>query len=525
MTFILVTTAKKAAAEVFQVIERESNIDSMSREGDKPDDFIPKIKFQKVSFALPQEPGVLLLKNVSLEVSEGETVAIVGLDFEKSILVHLLLRFYETKQGEVLFSDHDVKDLNIGWLRSKIGLVGREPVLFEGTISDNIWLGDTKRAASKADITEAAELSGANDFIQYLPMQYETVVGGASCTGLSNLEKQKIAIARALVKKPSLMLFDSATSALDEDEAEELDDAIMRAKAGRTTVIVADKITSAVQKADRIIVLDRGEVKESGSHDVLMRKKGLYRHIYTTQKELSMETLEPIDHEEVEMEKIERRKSRIFSTVSEFNMDMSCFKDRSLERPSSRVNKYSTKRWLKFMDKDLLYLLIGSVAATVFGLGVPFYAIIYGEYIQVLEYMNVEDLVTDTETMAKAFIQLSVLVSVSYFISAFMLGLASERLITKVRSFAFKSILSQELSWFDEPEQSVEELSKRLSKDSQKIRHLCSSRIMSLFQTLGTLIACVAFSFLPQLADGSHRSDSGSLDSLPILSFSQNSRG
>ncbi|VDP41867.1 unnamed protein product [Schistosoma mattheei] len=198
----------------------------------------------------------------------------------KSTVVHMLQRFYDPTKGEVLIEDEDIKNLDLKAYRNQIGCVQQEPVLFEGTISDNIRLG--KLDATQDEIEEAAKLANAHGFIQQLPDGYDTFVGERG-GGMSGGQKQRIAIARALIRKPKLLLLDEATSSLDAKSERLVQMALDRAVEGRTVVVVAHRLTT-VRNANLIVVLDKGVVRESGTHAELVAENGLYAAMLSNQR-------------------------------------------------------------------------------------------------------------------------------------------------------------------------------------------------------------------------------------------------
>ncbi|KAG8177025.1 hypothetical protein JTE90_029687 [Oedothorax gibbosus] len=210
--------ARGSAANIYSIIERVPLIDSSSKEGKKPRSVRGTIRIRDVYFNYPARPTVPILKGVSLDIHPGKKVALVGPSgCGKSTIIQLIQRFYDPAKGSVLLDGNNVKDLNVGWLRDHIGLVGQEPVLFSMTITENIryW----KQDATQEEIEKAAKTANIHNFIDALPLKYDTVVGERG-TQLSGGQKQRIAIARALVKNPKILLLDEATSALDtESEA------------------------------------------------------------------------------------------------------------------------------------------------------------------------------------------------------------------------------------------------------------------------------------------------------------------
>lgn len=234
------------------------------------------IRFEGVSFAYPARRGQPVLADVDLAIAPGEVVALVGPSGAgKSTLLALLYRFYDVDAGRVTFEGVDVRALRLGELRKALAMVAQEPVLFSGTIRDNIAYG--RDDATPAEIEQAAHDAFAHDFIVGFPDGYSTVIGERG-TKLSGGQKQRIALARAILADPRVLILDEATSNLDAESEAAVQAALARLMAGRTTLIVAHRL-STVRDADRIVVIEGTRVVEQGRHDELMARRGTYRRL------------------------------------------------------------------------------------------------------------------------------------------------------------------------------------------------------------------------------------------------------
>ena len=252
------TTARAAASSIFKVIDRIPQIDSSSKEGLRPETIRGHIRFENVHFNYPSRPEATILRGVSFQVEAGQTVALVGASgCGKSTCVQLIQRFYDPDHGLVEIDGMEVPSLNVRWLRSKISMVGQEPVLFATTIGQNILYGC--EGASQEQVERAARLANAHDFIMKLPDKYDTMVGERGAQ-LSGGQKQRIAIARALIGNPRILLLDEATSALDTKSEATVQKALDQARQGRTTLIVAHRLTT-IRNANRILVFKNGMVE------------------------------------------------------------------------------------------------------------------------------------------------------------------------------------------------------------------------------------------------------------------------
>ena len=238
------------------------------------------VVFEHVSFAY--EPGRRVIDDINLAIGAGQTVAVVGGSGSgKSTLARLLLRLYDVQAGRVTVDGQDVRSVRIDSLRDAIGIVPQDTVLFNDTVAYNIAYG--RIGAGMADVIEAAKAAQVHEFIQSLPEQYETQVGERG-TKLSGGEKQRIAIARAFLKNPPIMIFDEATSALDTRAERAIQVELDRISQGRTTLVIAHRLSTIVH-ADEIVVMDKGRVVERGRHEALLERDGLYAQLWNLQRQ------------------------------------------------------------------------------------------------------------------------------------------------------------------------------------------------------------------------------------------------
>ena len=287
-----------AGERVFQIIEAEPEVK------DKPNAIELKnvkghIKFENVYFGYDKDKPIL--KNINLEIRPGETVALLGpTGSGKSTIIRLLMRFYDCTSGRILIDGRDIRDIKITSLRRHIGIVSQEIFLFNRTIRENIAFG--KPNASMDEIIKVAKIAQAHEFITKLPNEYETIISERGIN-LSGGQRQRIAIARALLIDPKILILDDSTSSVDVDTEYEIQKAISALLRNRSAIVITQRI-STIRNADKIIVMDNGEIIEEGNHEYLMAKKGAYYRLYQTLYEAQKEILEAVDARR-ELEKVD----------------------------------------------------------------------------------------------------------------------------------------------------------------------------------------------------------------------------
>jgi len=266
-----------AAAERVFVLMEEVNTITSKENAVKKDTFTDKITLENINFRYEEEN---VLKNFSIEVPKGKTIALVGQSGSgKSTIANLLTRFYDVNEGKITIDGTDIRDLEITSLRNLIGLVTQDSILFNDTIKNNILLG--KENATDDEVWAALKVANAYDFVMALPNGIETNIGDAG-NKLSGGQKQRLSIARAVLKNPPIMVLDEATSALDTESEKLVQIALENMMQNRTSIVIAHRL-STIQKADNIIVMQKGQIVEQGTHNELINKNGMYARLVQMQ--------------------------------------------------------------------------------------------------------------------------------------------------------------------------------------------------------------------------------------------------
>ncbi|CAN7118774.1 unnamed protein product [Brassica rapa subsp. narinosa] len=504
---------RAAAYKMFETISRSPKIDAYDMSGSVLEDIKGDIELRDVYFRYPARPDVQIFAGFSLFVPNGTTMALVGQSGSgKSTVISLIERFYDPESGEVLIDNVNLKNLQLKWIRSKIGLVSQEPVLFATTIKENIAYG--KEDATEEEIRTAIELANAAKFIDKLPQGLDTMVGEHG-TQMSGGQKQRLAIARAILKNPKILLLDEATSALDAESERIVQDALVNLMSNRTTVVVAHRLTT-IKTADAIAVVHHGKIVEKGTHDEMIQDpEGAYSQLVRLQegsKDKATESEVPETSSGLERSGSHRLSSamrRSFSRDSSssrhsFSLASNIFipaavnvnetDENEQETRTVRHKKVSLKRLANLNKPELPVLILGSLAAMAHGTLFPIFGLLLSSSINMF-YYPAEKLKKDSRFWALIYIALGVANFVVIPVQNYLFGVAGGKLIKRIRSMSFDKVVHQEISWFDDTANSSGAIGARLSTDATTVRSLVGDALALIVQNIATVTAGLIIAF------------------------------
>jgi ATP-binding cassette, subfamily B (MDR/TAP), member 1 len=421
-------------------------------------------------------------------------------------------------KGRILLDGHDIKTINVQWMRDHVGLVSQQPVLFPVSIRANIASGLPN--ITDEMIINAARLANAHDFISNFPDGYDTVVGDQGAQ-LSGGQRQRIAIARALLKDPQILLLDEATSALDNESEAVVQEALERASIARTTIVIAHRLSTIVN-ADRILVMDGGVIVEEGRHEELLALKGRYyamveQQNLSTSAVVQRRSMASVDFSAGAGKKMVRK------SEDKDQEDQGKKEDREVEE---LTQDKSMVWWVaKLSAPDWLYITIGVISAGLEGLVWPIFSVIFSQIMAILVEGGDSG---QTRIYVLAFVGVGVASFVAMFLKFNCLAMAGERLTLRLRMAAFNTILARPMSWFDAPNHTKAILGSRLANDASDVKGVLSGRLGLTIQLLSTMfgglgvalyfcwrVALVVLSTFPIVAIG------GALQLKVMTGFSQ----
>ncbi|KAK4429751.1 putative multidrug resistance protein [Sesamum alatum] len=489
-----IVEASAAATRIFEMIDRVPEIDSEDGKGKVLAYVHGEIEFKEVYFSYPSRMDTQILEGFNLKVKAGKTVGLVGGSGSgKSTVISLLERFYDPTKGDILLDGHRIKRLKLTWLRSQMGLVNQEPILFATSIKENISFG--KENATLEQIVDAAKAANAHDFIVKLPGGYETQVGQFGFQ-LSGGQKQRIAIARALLRDPRILLLDEATSALDTQSERVVQDAIDQASLGRTTIVIAHRLTT-IHNADMIVVLDSGRVVESGSHDRLMQKGegGVYSKMVKLQQSATENG--PSSRPDRVRASWQNSPSSPFSPALTMSIVPSIntisYYDSDDDESSDPTSSPGLSHWRLFCMNapEWKRALLGCIGAVGFGAVQPVNAYCLGSVVSVYFNNDRSHMKSETSFYCKIFLSIAVVSFFANLLQHYNFAIMGERLTKRIREKVLHNILTFEVGWFDLDENMSAAVCARLSTEANLVQCLVGDRISLLVQVFTS--ASVAF--------------------------------
>ncbi|KAL6610597.1 hypothetical protein ACP70R_040566 [Stipagrostis hirtigluma subsp. patula] len=500
------------AYRLFKTIKRRPEIDYDNTTGIMLEDIKGEVELKDVFFSYPSRPDQLIFDGFSMHVSSGTTMAIVGESGSgKSTVINLVERFYDPQAGEVLIDGVNIKSFKLDWMRGKIGLVNQEPILFMTSIKENITYG--KEDATLEEIKRAAELANAARFIENLPNGYDTTVGQRGAQ-LSGGQKQRIAIARAILKNPKILLLDEATSALDLESERIVQEALNRIMVGRTTLVVAHRL-STVRNAHCISVVQKGKLIEQGHHDELVKDtNGAYSQLIRLQ-EAQHENGRKSDarlSDSAPKRSVSLKRSISRSSVGSSRHSLilpfdfpgpielpeynSADGDKQNENTEGKVPKKAPiGRLLSLNKPETGILLCGSIVAAIDGAMFPIFGLVIATAAKVF-YEPPDKRRKDSNFWGLLCVGLAIGGMIAKLVNNFLFAIAGGKLIERIRSLTFRSIVHQEMAWFDRPENSSGALNERLCIDALNVRRLVGDNLAIMVQSTATIICGIVIAMI-----------------------------
>lgn len=516
------TTSVAAAGKIFNTIDRTSPLDPMNDIGEKLGHVEGTVELKNIKHIYPSRSEVVVMEDVSLVVPAAKTTALVGASGSgKSTIVGLVERFYDPVGGRVYLDGHDISTLNLRWMRQQISLVSQEPTLFGTTIFGNIQHGliGTKHEFADAEkrkelVTNAAKMANAHDFVSGLPEGYETNVGERGFL-LSGGQKQRIAIARAMVSDPKILLLDEATSALDTKSEGVVQAALDVAAQGRTTIVIAHRL-STIKTADNIVVMSQGRIVEQGTHDELLEKRTAYYNLVEAQRISAMKeednTLEKLAADEAEEhldKSVSVKKEAAFQadpnadirnkldrTDSEKSISSVVLQRRAID-PGSHYSLWTLIKVVgSFNRKEVPLMLVGLVFSIIAGGGNPTQSVFFAKSILALSLppSMYGKLRHDANFWSLMYLMLAIIQFVAFCGQGIAFAICSERLVHRARDQAFRTMLRQDIAFFDKEENSAGALTSFLSTETTHLAGMSGTTLGTILVVSTTLIAAIVLS-------------------------------
>ncbi|KAK6086432.1 multidrug resistance protein 3 (p glycoprotein 3) [Seiridium cupressi] len=501
--------AATAATQLFALIDRKSSIDPFDPSGEKPTKTQGVLDIEGIMFSYPTRPGVTILDDLSLHIPSGKVTALVGASGSgKSTIIGLIERWYQPSSGVIKLDGKPIDRLNLNWLRTNIRMVQQEPVLFNGTVFENIAYGlvgtqweNECHDKQMERVSEAAKFAFAHDFIMDLPQRYDTRIGERGGL-LSGGQKQRVAIARSIVSDPKVLLLDEATSALDPQAEGIVQKALDNVSRDRTTIVIAHKLAT-IRDADHIVVMANGRILEQGTHDGLLASAGAYSRLVEAQNIASKANTEgfeeSIESEDYYSEDDLAAKRSLTRYSKTRRQELELLGDRDSYDNAKHKGLISSivglvRRTPELKWQYLIILVACLVASAVF----PSQALLLANVMDVFQ-LEVGPMQSRGNFYALMFLVLGIGCLVCYFAMGWATNIMAQTMNKKFRETILDSMLRQDIQFFDRPDNTTGALASRLDSNPQAIMELMSFNValilINIFNVLASSILALVISW------------------------------
>ena len=483
------TSAISAGQKIFETIDRTPSIDVYSEKGAKLDKVEGEIELKNVKFVYPTRQEQTVLYDMSLHIPAGKVTALVGASGSgKSTIVGLVERFYDPISGTITLDGVPIQDINITSLRSHISLVSQEPNLFATTVFENVAHGLIGTAHENAStekkrelVIDACEQANAATFIASLPNGYDTHVGEKGML-LSGGQKQRVAIARAVISDPRILILDEATAALDTKSEGVVQDALDKASHNRTTIVIAHRL-STIKNAHNIVVMTKGRIVEQGTHNSLIEKEGAYFSLVEAQRIAQAQKQRQLESPSEQEKELQATRLQLARTNTGKSVSRQLLEEKTgAGKARGHHNLFFLIKSIGRFNKSEWHLMaLGFVGSILCGAVYPAQAIVFAKLITLFTDPTQPNFQKDANLYALLFFIIAIVEFFAYFSAAYFFGICSEMMVRRVRLLTFRTILRQEIAFFDHSDNSTGALTSSLATQCTDLAGLHGN-------TLGTIL-------------------------------------